>query len=173
MEVTQGKLCMGFVTPITNRSSDFAAMQVLNTVFGAGMTSKLFMNVREKLSLCYSIGSGYYGSKGIMTVSAGIDTDKEQLTRQEILRQLEECCRGNITEEELRSAKEAILSGLRGVHDSPGAIENYYGTSCISGFAMTLAQYRQAVEQVTLAQTAAAAQSLQLHSSFFLKGVEA
>ena len=173
MEVTQGKLCMGFVTPITNRSSDFAAMQVLNTVFGAGMTSKLFMNVREKLSLCYSIGSGYYGSKGIMTVSAGIDTDKEQLTRQEILRQLEECCRGNITEGELRSAKEAILSGLRGVHDSPGAIENYYGTSCISGFAMTLAQYRQAVEQVTLAQTAAAAQSLQLHSSFFLKGVEA
>ncbi len=173
MEVTQGKLCMGFVTPITNRCEEFAAMQVLNTLFGAGMTSKLFMNVREKMSLCYSIGSGYYGSKGIVTVSAGIDTDKEAIVREEILRQLEDCCRGNITEEELKSAKEAILSGLRGVHDSPGAIENYHGTTCISGFPMTLEQYRQAVEQVDAQQAAAAAQSLQYHSSFFLKGVTA
>ena len=171
MEVTQGKLCMGFVTPITNRSGDFAAMQVLNTLFGAGMTSKLFMNVREKLSLCYSIGSGYYGSKGIMTVSAGIDTEQEARTRQEILSQLAACSEGNITEEELRSAKEAILSGLRGVHDSPGAIENYHGTTCISGFGMTLEEYRQKVEQVTLAQACAAAKTLKLHSSFFLKGV--
>ena len=90
MEVAQAKLCMGFVTPITNKSEEFAAMQVLNTLFGAGMTSKLFMNVREKMSLCYSIGSGYYGSKGIVTVSAGIDSDKETIAREEILRQLED-----------------------------------------------------------------------------------
>ena len=62
MDVAQGKLCMGFTTPITNRCPEFPAMQVMNTVLGAGMTSKLFVNVREKLSLCYSIGSGYYGT---------------------------------------------------------------------------------------------------------------
>ena len=71
MDVAQGKLCMGFTTPITNRTKEFPAMQVLNTIFGAGMTSKLFMNVRERMSLCYSIGSGYYGTKGILTVNAG------------------------------------------------------------------------------------------------------
>ena len=173
MEVTQGKLCMGFVTPVTNRTGDFAAMQVLNTLFGSGMTSKLFMNVREKMSLCYSIGSGYYGSKGIITVNAGIDTDKETVVREEILHQLEECCQGNITDDELRSAKEAILSGLRGVHDSPGAIENYHGTTCISGFPLTLEQYRQAVEQVDAEKAAAAARTIKYHSSFFLKGVTA
>lgn len=173
MEVTQGKLCMGFVTPITNRTEDFAAMQVLNTLFGSGMTSKLFMNVRERMSLCYSIGSGYYGSKGIITVNAGIDTDKETVVREEILRQLEQCRQGNITEDELRSAKEAILSGLRGVHDSPGAIENYHGTTCISGFPLTLEQYRQAVEQVNAKQAAAAAHTIRYHSSFLLKGVTA
>ena len=49
-------------------------IQVLNTVLGAGMTSKLFVNVREKLSLCYSVGSAYYGGKGIIAVAAGIDS---------------------------------------------------------------------------------------------------
>ena len=51
MDVTQGKLCMGFVSPVTTRDPDFAAMQVFNGIFGGGMTSKLFLNVREKRSL--------------------------------------------------------------------------------------------------------------------------
>ena len=170
MEVAQGKLCMGFTTPITNRDPEFPAMQVLNAIYGAGMTSKLFMNVREKMSLCYSIGSGYYGTKGIMTVSAGIDFDKEQLTRDEILRQLDACRSGEITEAELKAAKEAILSSLRATHDSPGAIEGYYATAALSGMKMTPAEYMTAVENVTLEQVVAAAQGVQLHSTYFLKG---
>ena len=59
MDVNQGKLSMGFTTTITNQHPDFAAMQVFNALYGAGMTSKLFVNVREKLSLCYYAGSGY------------------------------------------------------------------------------------------------------------------
>ena len=170
MEVSQGKLGMGFVTPITNRDPEFPAMQVFNTVFGAGMTSKLFLNVREKLSLCYSVGSSYYGAKGIVTVSAGIDFDKEQLTKQEILRQLDACCRGSITEEELTAGKEAILSSLRATHDSPGAIEGYYATGSLSGMNLTPEDYMAAVEQVTLEQVVAAAQTVTLHSTYFLKG---
>lgn len=170
MEISQGKLCMGFLTPITNRDKEFPAMQVLNTLFGAGMTSKLFMNIREKLSLCYSIGSGYYGSKGILTVSAGIDFDKEEVTRQEILAQLEDCQRGEITPEELRSAKEALLSSLRATHDAPGAIEAYYATGALSGMTMTPAEYMAAVEQVTLDQVVAAARTVRLHSTYFLRG---
>ena len=173
MEVTQAKLCMGFTTPITTQTPDFAAMQVFNVLYGAGMTSKLFMNVREKLSLCYAIGSGYYGSKGIMTVSAGIDTDKEALTRKEIIAQLEACRTGDFTAQELDAAKEAILSSIRSVHDSPGAIEGYYSTSALSGNRFSLQDYRAAVEQTTALQVAEAARSLQLHSSFILKGVTA
>ena len=171
MAVTQGKLCMGFTTPITNRSPQFAAMQVFNAVFGAGMTSKLFMNVRERLSLCYSIGSGYYSTKGILTVAAGIDTAKEETVRQEILAQLKSCEKGEISEAELNAAKEAILSSLRSVHDSPGAIEGYYSTAVLSGLAMTPAKYMAAVKAVTAEQVAAAAKTVQLHSSFFLEGV--
>ena len=89
MEVAQGKLCMGFLTPITNRDHRFAAMQVTNGILGGDVTSKLFQNVREKQSLCYSIGSGYYAAKGIVLVSAGIDFDKEDHVRREVLSQLE------------------------------------------------------------------------------------
>ncbi len=173
MEIAQGKLAMGFVTEITNQSPDFAAMQVFNMLFGGGMTSKLFMNVREKLALCYSIGSGYYGSKGILTVNAGIDTGKENQTRQEILAQLAACQEGSFTSAELKAAKEAILSSLRGITDSPGAIENYYGTSLLSGLSMTVREYMQAVSGLTADQVAAAARTVKPHSSFFLKGVTA
>ena len=121
MEVAQAKLCMGFVTPITNRCEDFAVMQVLNTVFGAGMTSKLFMNVREKLSLCYSIGSAYYGSKGIVTVSAGIDEAQEEKTRDEILRQLDACSNGDITDGELTEPgrRSSLPCALPMIHQAP------------------------------------------------------
>ena len=173
MDVTQGKLCLGFTTPITNRGPEFAAMQLLNSVFGAGMTSKLFMNVREKLSLCYSVGSGYYGTKGIVTVSAGIDFDKEQQTRDEILGQLAACQAGDISPEELNAAKAAILSSLRATHDSPGAIEGYYATAALSGLGLSPDAYMAAVEAVTLADVVSAANTLKLHSSFFLKGVTA
>ena len=64
LDVAQGKLCMGYSTPINLRDPRYAAVQMCNTILGAGMTSKLFMQVREKMSLCYSIGSGYHGSKG-------------------------------------------------------------------------------------------------------------
>ena len=171
MDVAQGKLCMGFTTPITNRDDRFPAMQVMNTLFGAGMTSKLFMNVREKLSLCYSIGSGYYGTKGIVAVNAGIDFDKEQQTKDEILRQLAACQDGEITELELSAAKEAILSSLRSTHDSPGSIESFYATANVSGLKLSVEEYMAAVEVVTAEDVAAAAQTVKLHTTYFLKGL--
>ena len=169
-EITQAKLAMGFVTEVDSRHEGFAAMQVLHMIFGGGMTSKLFMQVREKMSLCYAIGSAYYSSKGILTVHAGIDTACKDACREAILAQLEECRRGKISQQELTSAKESILSGLRAVYDSPGAMENYFSTMAISGTQRTPETYRSQVEAVDLNAVVAAAKSLQLHSEFFLKG---
>ena len=170
MDVSQGKLCMGFTTPITNRSPEFPAMQLMNTILGAGMTSKLFVNVREKMSLCYSIGSGYYGSKGIVTISAGIDFDKEALVKEEVLRQLDACREGNITAAELNAAREALVNSLRSTNDSPGAIEGFYATAALSGLKMTPEEYVDNLWDVTLEDVVAAARQLTLHSTYFLKG---
>ena len=170
LDVAQGKLCMGFATPIHLRHPDYAAVQICNTILGAGMTSKLFMQVRERMSLCYDIGSGFHGSKGIMTVAAGIEFEKKQIVQEEILHQLQEICDGNITADELTAAKEALLSNLRSTHDSPGAIEGYYASAAISGIGMTPAEFMAAIAKVTADDVAAAAKTLSLQTVYFLKG---
>lgn len=170
MDVAQGKLCMGFATPITNRCRQLPAMQMLNVIFGGGMTSKLFQNVREKMSLCYSIDSAYYGTKGILLVNAGIDFDKEETTRQEIVKQLDACRRGEISQAEMTAAREALLSSLRSVQDSPGSIENYYSTAALSGMCLSREGYMEALEQVELADVVQCANSLTLNTTYFLKG---
>ena len=170
LDVAQGKLCMGYVTPITLRDSRYAAMQVCNTIFGAGMTSKLFMQVREKMSLCYDIGSGFHGSKGIMTVSAGIEFEKKDIVLQEVKHQLQQILEGNVSREEMAAAKESLLSMLRSYHDSPGAIEGYYASAAISGIGMDTARFMAAVEAVELSDVIAAAKTLQLQAVYFLKG---
>ena len=170
MDIAQGKLAMGFVTDITNADPDFAAMQLLNSIFGSGMTSKLFLQVREKKSLCYAIGSAYYGSKGLMTVYAGIDTCRFKETKEAILEQLRACQQGDITQEELHAAKQAVLSGLQAVYDSPGAMESFFSTAALSPVARTPEQYALEIEAVTLEDVVAAANTVRFHSSFFLKG---
>ena len=170
LDVAQGKLCMGYVTPIHLRDSRYAAIQVCNTIFGAGMTSKLFMQVREKMSLCYDIGSGFHGSKGIMAVAAGIEFQKKELVQQEIKNQLQAICDGNITGEELTAAKEALLSNLRATHDSPGAIEGYYASAALSGIGMTPEVFMEKIRSVTAEDVSAAAKTLQLQTVYFLKG---
>lgn len=172
MDVSQGKLAMGFVTPITITQEDFVAMQLCNVIFGGGMTSKLFVNIREKNSLCYDISSSYHGVKGILTVGAGIDFDKKESVQAQILAQLEACREGRITEVELNAAKQALISSLRGIHDSPGAIENYYATGVLSGFGLTPQTYGEKLLDVTKEQVAKAAQSLSLHTVYFLRGVQ-
>lgn len=173
LDITQGKLSMGFVTPVTLRSEQFVAMQVFNTLFGSGMTSKLFMQIRERNALCYDISSSYHGSKGILTVAAGADFDKMDMVQQQVLEELSKCCRGEITQTELLSAKQALLSSLRTTHDSPGAIENYYATAALSGLTLTPERYMALVEQVSLEQVTQAACAVKLHTVFSLKGVGA
>ena len=170
MNISQARLAMGFLTPVTHTHPLFAAMQVANVVYGGGMTSKLFMNVRERLSLCYSVSSSYFGAKGICTVSAGIETGKYDVAREEILRQLELCRQGEITAGELESARQAILSSLKGITDSPGSIENFCSVSALSGLPYELEGYAEAIRGVTVRQVAEAAKTIRPHTTFFLKG---
>lgn len=162
---------MGFVSPPTMGTQDFVPMQLLNIVFGAGMTSKLFMNVREKLSLCYEIGSSYQGGKGILTVGVGMDPQKAETVEQEILYQLGECQKGNISPQELESAKQALFSTLRSTTDSAAAMESYFSVAAISGLGLSLEAYMTQAEGVTVEKLAKLANRLTLHSVFLLKGV--
>ena len=85
MDVTQAKLAMGYRAA----SEDTPALLLANLIFGGYSNSKLFLNVREKLSLCYYASSGYHRSKGIITVSSGIEAQNYEVARREIAAQLE------------------------------------------------------------------------------------
>ncbi|MBO5867657.1 MAG: insulinase family protein, partial [Oscillospiraceae bacterium] len=139
----------------------------------AGMTSKLFMNVREKLSLCYDIGSGYYTGKGILTVNAGIDWDKAELVQQEVLTQLDAVCRGDFTDEELEAARSALLSSLKKTCDTVGSIEGYYATAALSGHPYTPEVYMSVLEKITREEIMEVAKTVKLDTVYLLKGVEA
>lgn len=84
MDITQGNLVMGFRTGTTSKNADYPAMLLMNGIFGGGLNSKLFMNVREKLSLCYYASSGLDRFKGIMLVSSGVDTKNYETAKAEI-----------------------------------------------------------------------------------------
>lgn len=172
MDVTQGKLALGFRTGCTLRDPGYAALLMLNAVFGGSVTSKLFLNVREKLSLCYYASSSLEAHKGLMVVSSGIEFDQEPVAREEILRQLEDCRQGAITEEELENARACLLSSMKTGMDSPGRIDDFQLGGAIAGIESTMEDRMEALRGVKLADVIEAAKRIQLDTVYFLKGVE-
>ena len=170
MDVTQGTLVMGLRTGITVGSPEDPALLLLNTVFGGGITSKLFQNVRERMSLCYYASSGLDRFKGIMTVASGVDPAQYEAAKGEILRQLEACRQGEITDAELEAARSALCSSLRSSGDSLGRMEDYYLGQAIGGFDDTPESLEAALRHVTREAVQAAARKLRLDTVFFLKG---
>ncbi len=170
MNVTQGKLSMGFRLGEELDEGNMAAFQVFNGVFGSGSTSKLFVNVRERLQLCYYAFSALDLHKGIMLVSSGIEFDKFDEAKNEILAQLEEIKQGNITDEELTSAKAGVASALRACMDSHGELEGFYLSQTLAGLDFGPAELAQLAESVTKDDLIRIASGIECDMVYFLKG---
>ena len=170
MDVTQGKLVLGFRLGECMEEPDIPALYVFNAVYGSGATSKLFMNVREKLSLCYYASSAVYLHKGRMLVSSGIEFDKLDAARDEILAQLDSVRRGEITDDELRSAKKSVASDLRAVQDSIGELEGFYLSQALDGLDYGPTELAALAEDVTKEDVQAIAESIECDLIYFLKG---
>lgn len=173
MDVTQGKLTLGLRTDITATDPRYPALMMLNTIYGAGMTSKLFLQIREEQSLCYYASSSLDKFKGVMVVDSGIEFENYDVAREGILHQLELCKTGEITAQELESARTYLLSALRTGKDSPGRLDDCAIGQAIAGSSETMEQLSQRLSAVTLEQVVEAANTLTLDTVYFLKGVEA
>ena len=172
LQVTQGKLCMGFRLGECMEEPDTAAIKVLNGVFGGCVTSKLFMNVREKLSLCYYAGSSVDLHKGVMIVSSGIEFDKYDDARSEIMAQLEAVKNGDFTDGELEAAKRSIAGDYRSVCDSPAALEDFYLNQALIGPDCSPEELAGLVERVTREQVIDIAKDVELDAVYFLRGAK-
>ena len=136
------------------------------------MTSKLFLKIREEQSLCYYANSSLDKFKGAMIVSSGIEFDHYEIARDGILRQLELCKRGEITAQEMESARNYLISALRTGNDSPGRLDDYAIGQSVAGLSGSMEDLAEQLRQITMDQVVEAANTLKLDTVYFLKGVE-
>ena len=173
LDVTQGKLSLGFFTDITAKDPRYPALVLAATVFGGGATSKLFTNVREKMSLCYYASASFEKFKGVLSVSSGVEFSKLETAKTEILRQLEACKAGDITDNELESARGYLVSDLKIAMDSPGRLDDYYMGQILLEQDGTMQDLASAIARVTKQEAAEAIQALRLDTIYALEGVTA
>ncbi len=169
MDVTQGKLGMGF----SCGSGDTAALLMGNTLFGGSSNSKLFLNVREKLSLCYFASSLYHRQKGLITVSSGIEFANFQKAYDEIMAQLAAVQNGDLEDWELEGARSTLLNAYASMGDSQGKLENFYLGQAATGQAETPEVLAAQVCQVTPQRIFDAMKTVRLDTVYFLRGKEA
>ncbi len=174
MDIAQSKLVLGFRAGASVADEQKSLVAFLaSAVYGATPTSKLFRNVREKLSLCYYCAARYDRYKGIVMVDCGIEAANMQKARDEIVRQLDEMKNGGITDEELTNAVLAIKNGYNAVFDSTKSVETYYLGQIFAGTARDPEEVAAQLERVTVQDLAQAAQHIQLDTVYFLTGQNA
>lgn len=170
--VTQGKLAIGFRTGIVSGERLYPAFSLFNEIFGSGTTSKLFMNVREKQSLCYYCTSIPEALKGIITVTAGIDNQNREVTEKAILHELSSMKNGDFTDEDIEDARRSVITRLRTVSDSAQLTESWYMLRRLSGVMMTPEEYEGKIKVTCAGEIREAAQLVTPDTFYFLHGTK-
>lgn len=171
MDINQSKLVLGYRSGMTDRNDSVYAQQVMVDIFGGGPYSRLFMNVREKLSLCYYCSARLQREKGIIVIQSGIESKNRQKVLDEIAAQLEIMKQGKFTDDEFNASKSAICDSLKGMFDSPDGIDSYI-SSKIDDEIISLEEIIRRYEAVTREDVIRAANRISLDTVYMLKGKE-
>lgn len=174
--VKQAKLSLGYRTGITLDSLDYCKFTIFNEIFSSSPMSKLFRNVREKLSLAYYCHSIPEPLKGIMVVTSGIDASNRQKAEDEIARQLKAVRECDISDDEINAAKASVINSYRELEDSPEALERWYTVRMMAGRSDSPSEAAEDIMKVTKEDVAAVARGISLDTVYYmnptLKGEE-
>ena len=168
LTVNQSKLVLGF----KSHSDDDAALVLLQKIFGGTTSSKLFRNVREKMSLCYYCSAARNDLKGIMLVNSGVENENIEKTKEAVIDQLEEIKNGNFTNEDINFAEMAIKNDFKSVADSAGNVSNWYFECIRKNDIVTPEEKLGRYLGVSKERIIAAAKSMVLDSVYVLTGNE-
>lgn len=171
MQASQSKLAMGLCCGVEPTEKEYYALMVGSCIFGGSPFSKLFNNVREKLSLAYYAAARTDRLKSVMMISSGIQTENYQAAYDEILVQLNKMKQGEIEDAELMAAKKYLENGLRSMEDSRLAKEDYYLSQIIMGQEQSPEALISCIGAVTKEEIVAVMQKVTLDTVYFLKGV--
>jgi len=168
LDVSQGKLSIGFRTNTAPDEKDYYSLVVFNSILGGGIHSKLFQNVREKESLAYYAFSRLEKFKGLMMISCGIEINQKDKAKDLILKQVEDIRQGNISDYEYDSSIKSIKTGLESLKDSQLAIVDFYLSQKISNTRDTLKSLYEKFEAVTRDEIVEVAKKVELDTIYFL-----
>lgn len=126
MALNQAKLVLGLRIAAAAPNGDVDAAQLMCTLLGGCATSLLFTNVREKQSLCYYCAATYDRHQGVMLIDSGVQPENVQKAKEEILKQLEAIRQGDFTDDQLESARRALIQRHTSAKDNPDSLEGFY-----------------------------------------------
>lgn len=170
MDVSQGRLCLGYRCGTVMNDGGYYAMNIFNEIFGGSSVGKLFMNVREKKSLCYYCYSSYHSANGTIMIGCGIKKENKEKALDEINAQLELMKSGEFSEDEINTAKRTVISGIRQINDSPAAMEAFSFRRLLSGISATVEETVEKINSVTREEIIEAARKVKLDTVYFLSG---
>ena len=132
-DTTQAKLCMLFTLGQPMQPRQLAAVRLAMALYGGSVTSRLFLNVRERDHLCYYCSSSFQSFTGSMAVNSGVEHADAARAEKAVLKELADLCDGPITDEELEDCRRSLLSGMTGLEDTLGGIETWYYMEVLRG----------------------------------------
>lgn len=170
MDIEQGKLVMGYRTNRSIRDDDYYALLMYSVILGNGSFSKLFRVVREKNSLCYSIGTSLEKLKGIMFIQTGIDSKNKDRIMGLIKELMEDMKMKNISDEEISQGKKLVINSFKSVKDSVMGLCDFYYFQTLYENEKSIEEIIEAIQSVTVEEIARVAHDIQLDTIFFLRG---
>lgn len=172
MELSQAKMVLGLRTGDVKTPEQVTAFRLFSALFGGTPFSKLFLNVREKLSLCYYCASRFDVSTRLLLVDSGVEAKNKEKAQEEILRQLKAVQDGDFDEEQLANTKLLMKNSITATTDSLSAIEGWYLTQILRSQSVTPEQDCGRIDAVTREQVISAAKGVTLDTVYFLTGNE-
>ena len=156
----QGILVLGFRRHRSG-GADYPALEVFNRLFGGGPTSRLFLNVREEKALCSDIDSRVERYKEIMTVTAFTDFSRREEAEEAILTELAQLAAGNISFDELKTARHSAVQDYLQKLSSPLAVCAFRLGQNLLGAGGDLRQYAALASEVRAEDVARIASEMQ------------
>ena len=169
-DIAQSKLVMGFRCGMHEPFENYAAMRTFTDLFGGGTYSRLFVNVREKQSLCYYCAARLTAAKGILTVQSGVETENAERAEKEIRKQLDEMKAGGVTAEDLEKSKRSMEDFFLSVFDTPEELDGWLFSQVTDDEFQTPEDLVADMKEVTVEQVIEMANNISLDTVFLLKG---
>ncbi len=167
LDVNQCKMVMAMKTECT----DYYAVKLMNTILGGTTFSKLFVNVREKLSLCYYCAASYNEFKGTLLIDSGIEEQNIELARKEILNQVDAIANGDFSDEDLENSVRSIIGDFKSVPDGVRDLSSWYMIQKLRGDNFSPEQAEEEIKKVTRERVIEAAKSFALDTVYTMKPI--